>query len=393
MRHGHFYSPGFRSHCAVLLLAGIAPLAFPAHAQEKAGAADLGIKLVDSPNPVSPSGLLTYTITLTNNGPAAAVNVSMSMPLPSETTFTSATSPAGWTTITPFVGGTGTVICAKASMADQEEAEFVIVVFLNDMASGSVQASASCESATSDTNPGNDSDSEQTKIDSATDLVVSMDASPNSVEPYDMLTYDISITNDGPRTAFNVEGVMLTPPNTRFISLTSPPGWTVSTPAVVGSGALFFAKPQMATEEAAQFKAIVLVIEDAVDTIDATASFTSITPESSPGDESVRVTTSVKGPCILTVKRPDGGELWQIGSTKEIKWTGATGCCSKVRIQLLQGGLPIKKIVKETDNDGSFNWNINPDKFVPGNDYSIRVKCVKGSNAFDDSDNTFSLTP
>lgn len=360
---------------------------------DKGGSADLGIKLADSPNPVNPSEILTYIISLKNNGPVAADLVVMTMPIPSGTTFTSATAPAGWSFTTPSVGGTGTVVCTKTSLVDQEAAEFVIRVSVSDMAAGTIQASASCGSATTDTNPGNDSDTEQTKIDSATDLVVSMDASPNSVEPGDLLTYDISISNDGPRTAFNVEGVMLTPPNTSFTSLTSPAGWTISTPPVFGAGVLSFTKSQMANEGSAQFQARVTVKEDAVDAIEGTVSITSDTAESSPGDETARTTTAVKGPCILTVKKPDGGELWQIGSTKEIRWSGGAGCCSRVRIQLLQGGQPIKKIVKQTDNDGSFNWNINPDKFIPGIDYTIRVKCLKGSNTTDDSDNTFSLTP
>jgi uncharacterized repeat protein (TIGR01451 family) len=60
-----------------------------------AGATDLTITMSDSPDPIDPGADLTYTIDLTNNGPAAARNVSVSDTLPSDTTFVSYTAPVG----------------------------------------------------------------------------------------------------------------------------------------------------------------------------------------------------------------------------------------------------------------------------------------------------------
>src|SRR5207302_268915 len=79
--------------------------------------ADLSITKTDSPDPVRPGGILTYTVSVANAGPSAAANVRMDDLLPSQTTFRSVTSPAGWTCTTPMVGMTGTVSCTTTSLA------------------------------------------------------------------------------------------------------------------------------------------------------------------------------------------------------------------------------------------------------------------------------------
>ena len=57
-----------------------------------------------APNPVVAGQNLTYTITVTNNGPDAADAVSLSDTLPAGTTFVSLASPGGWSCTTPAVG-------------------------------------------------------------------------------------------------------------------------------------------------------------------------------------------------------------------------------------------------------------------------------------------------
>ena len=49
--------------------------------------ADLAITKTDSPDPVVAGGLLTYTINVTNNGPADATEVVVTDTLPAGTTF------------------------------------------------------------------------------------------------------------------------------------------------------------------------------------------------------------------------------------------------------------------------------------------------------------------
>jgi len=90
--------------------------------------ADLSLTKTNTPNPVAAGADLTYTIGFVNNGPDSAPNVAVTDVLPANTTFVSATAPAGWTTTTPPVGGTGTVTFTKGTVAVSESATFTIVV-------------------------------------------------------------------------------------------------------------------------------------------------------------------------------------------------------------------------------------------------------------------------
>jgi uncharacterized repeat protein (TIGR01451 family) len=72
------------------------------------GGADLGVTASVSPNPVLPGQNLTYTITVTNSGPATAVNATFNALVPAGSTFQSFSPGAGWTCPTiPAVGSTG----------------------------------------------------------------------------------------------------------------------------------------------------------------------------------------------------------------------------------------------------------------------------------------------
>ncbi|HEV8238303.1 MAG TPA: ExeM/NucH family extracellular endonuclease [Thermoanaerobaculia bacterium] len=78
---------------------------------------DLAIGKTASPDPVPAGTNVTFTITITNNGPNAAINALWNDPLPSPLTFVSLSPQAGWTCNTPPVGTNGTVSCTNPSMA------------------------------------------------------------------------------------------------------------------------------------------------------------------------------------------------------------------------------------------------------------------------------------
>src|SRR5688500_3738794 len=71
--------------------------------------ADISVTNTDAPDPVAPGGTITYTQSITNNGPDAATNASFTQSTPAGTTFQSFLAPAGWTCGTPAVGGTGVI--------------------------------------------------------------------------------------------------------------------------------------------------------------------------------------------------------------------------------------------------------------------------------------------
>jgi uncharacterized repeat protein (TIGR01451 family) len=77
--------------------------------------ADLSLSKTDTPDPISAGSLLTYTITVTNNGPGDAADVTLTDTVPTGTVYITSSAPGGWSCTTPGVGGTGTLTCTRAS--------------------------------------------------------------------------------------------------------------------------------------------------------------------------------------------------------------------------------------------------------------------------------------
>lgn len=119
--------------------------------------ADLSVEKSDSKDP-SPTGRnLTYTITVTNNGPDAALNVEVTDPLPAGMDFVSATASAG---SCGLFGGT--VLCSIGGLVDGATATFTIVV--TPRQAGLIPNVASVSSSTGDPVLGNNTSTETTSI-------------------------------------------------------------------------------------------------------------------------------------------------------------------------------------------------------------------------------------
>jgi uncharacterized repeat protein (TIGR01451 family) len=132
------------------------------------GQADLSITKVDTPDPVTAGGNLTYTISVSNAGPSDAATVSLSDTLPAGTTYVSLSSPGGWSCTTPAVGSAGTVSCSITSLAPGSAVFTLVVKVGNEVTGGTVLSNtATVASATSDPNPGNESATATTTVNAA----------------------------------------------------------------------------------------------------------------------------------------------------------------------------------------------------------------------------------
>jgi uncharacterized repeat protein (TIGR01451 family) len=88
---------------------------------------DLALTVSGTPETAAKGSDVTYTLTLTNNGPSDAVNPSVSFPLPAEMTFVSAAAPLGWASTTPIIDSAGTVNFANSGLGNGEIANFTVV--------------------------------------------------------------------------------------------------------------------------------------------------------------------------------------------------------------------------------------------------------------------------
>ena len=118
--------------------------------------ADLSITKTDSPDPVTAGSNLTYTITITNNGPAPATSVTLTDTLPGGVTFVSSTPSQG------SCSGATVVTCTIGSLANSASATVVIVV--TPASAGSLSNTASVTAAETDTNTANNSAAQDTTV-------------------------------------------------------------------------------------------------------------------------------------------------------------------------------------------------------------------------------------
>lgn len=103
--------------------------------------ADVALMNVDSPDPVTVGNDITYTLTVTNNGPAAATGVQLSDTLPAGVTFVSTTSTQS------LCSGTSTITCTLDTLASGTSVSITIVGRPADTGGISNTASVSSDEA------------------------------------------------------------------------------------------------------------------------------------------------------------------------------------------------------------------------------------------------------
>jgi hypothetical protein len=109
-------------------------------------------------------------------------------------------------------------------------------------------------------------------------------------------------------------------------------------------------------------------------------------------DYSTEVFTAIKS---IRVIWPNGGQVWKIGTIKNIKWIAATAITNNLRIVLFKGGLKVGTIVDSIDPAiGTYAWKVGQyagGTAAEGSDYFIQIREI-GTDAGDRSDDFFTLT-
>jgi uncharacterized repeat protein (TIGR01451 family) len=209
------------------------PLA-TAEAQE----ADLGITK-SAPATAAAGTDITYTLSVVNLGPDDAATAAVSDPIPAGLTFVSVSAPAGWGCTTPGVGAGGTVTCATGLFAAGNNPVFTLVVHIpaGTPPGTTFTNIATVTSATFDPNDENNSSTAVTTTPPPPQADLSMiKTGPDLAVANTDITYTLTAANSGPDAASSATVTDTLPGNLTFVSVTAPPAWSCTTPAVGAGG-------------------------------------------------------------------------------------------------------------------------------------------------------------
>ncbi len=170
------------------------------------GSANVTITKSGPPSAI-PGGTITYTITVTNNGPSDASSVTVTDATPANTTFVSNTGAC--TTAFP---------CALDTMTAGQSKTITSTFTVDPNFTGtSIANSANVTSTTSDPNAGNNTATATTSFGVAADLAITK-SGPASATTGSTVTYTLTITNGGPGAAANVSVSDPTPAGLTFLA-------------------------------------------------------------------------------------------------------------------------------------------------------------------------------
>lgn len=170
---------------------------------------------------------ITYTITVTNNGPTTASAVQVLDTIPAGTTFVSATPSQGSCAAGPPVD------CDLGTILNAGNATITLIV------TAPVTAGDVSNTATVSNTPEPDDDATNDTSTPATTVTVIAIADlsitktgPPTVSPGGQISYTITVMNNGPSAATNVQVLDTIPPTTTYVSATPSQGTCAQGPPV-----------------------------------------------------------------------------------------------------------------------------------------------------------------
>ena len=313
-------------------------------ASEIIGTADISVVKSASPDPAVPGQYLTYTIAVSNAGPSASENVTVTDQIP-DSLENPEISVDGQTWL-PWDG--------TYNIGTLEPGNTVFIYFRGTVAPSAAADIVNTVSVTSDTpdpNPDNNSYTTTTPADLSADLSVTKSASPDPAVPGSLLTYTLTVYNDGPSDAQNTEladAVSSLLANVRY-SLNQGGTWEV------WNGTL-----PLGTIEAGSSLTVLIqgtVSSTAAGTISNTAVISSTTPDPDPDNNTATIITPVLTSADLSVTKtaaPDPAVTGQLLTyTITVRNAGPDTAAGTV----LTDSLPPDLIQPEISADGGNTWN------------------------------------
>ena len=176
--------------------------------------ADLAVSISDDPDPVQVEEELTFTVTLSNLGPAAATNAVVTNVLPSGVTFQSASDGCQV--------NDGTVTCLQETIASGTSVDIELVVTPNATPDKitldkTITNTVTVAADEADPDPTNNTATTTTQVNEVSDLAVTKTDSDDPIGTNSSLTYTLAVTNNGPSQATGVILVDTLPDDVTFV--------------------------------------------------------------------------------------------------------------------------------------------------------------------------------
>ncbi|OLC39516.1 MAG: hypothetical protein AUH81_01450 [Candidatus Rokubacteria bacterium 13_1_40CM_4_69_5] len=267
--------------------------------------ADLAITKVGTPNPVIAGEILTYQITVTNNGPDTATNVQVVDVLPAGTTFLTSSVPCP-STAPPA----GERTCSLGTLAAGDSRTIQIQVRVNSnlvVATGGSSTLTNTATVTADQldpDTGNNTASAETLVNDSADLRLTKDCKPDApLQAGGTATCTILVDNLGPSDARSVVVTDTHVSNGAFTITSatfSPPAMS---PCAVAGGVVTC---NLGTEPAGGRTTIIVQLTSTgqVD-VDDTATVTSATPDPNLSNNSAQDGVRFIGVADLALTKTD----------------------------------------------------------------------------------------
>jgi uncharacterized repeat protein (TIGR01451 family) len=179
--------------------------------------ADLRVVQTYSPAVPVAGGTVTYTATVSNNGPSTARDIVLTDPIATGSTFVSATPSSGSCALAT---ATRTVECSLPNTDPGATATVTIVVQLDSGGTGAVNNAVSVAASTPESNVADNNYSVQSAGTAEADVGVQLTIGATSAKPGETVPFTLTVTNNGPSTATNVS-----------FNTVVPVGFTVNRPA------------------------------------------------------------------------------------------------------------------------------------------------------------------
>lgn len=245
----------------------------------------------------------SYHVTIFNYSPVqTANNVVISVPMPSNTTFDMVqnTVTAGVTCTTPANGATGTVVCSRPSVPPNLAVTFDVYFRVSPSVpqGTNVTFTASVTKSGNDPYPSNNSLSTFKTVTTQADVGVTKTDAPDPVVRGSVITYTLSVFNNGPSDAQAVALTDALPPGTTFESLTqvNGPTFTCSTPPVGSNGNVSCSRSSLAENNHTTLRLVVRTAVSGGPSIANSANVLSTTFDPVTANNSVIESTAAQTP-------------------------------------------------------------------------------------------------